>query len=64
MTNEAAARQRPEYRVALADLRIAVEARQADPQSRQLLDTIRRARARVRRIERGGATARQGSIQV
>lgn len=59
MTYEAAARQRPEYRAALADLRTAVEARQADPEARHLLETIRRARARVRNIERtGAATAR------
>jgi hypothetical protein len=53
MTSEAAARQRPEYRAALADLRTAVEARRADPGARYLLDRIREARARVRSIERG-----------
>ncbi len=53
MTNEATARQLPEYRAALADLRTAVEARRADPSARHLLDQIREARARVRSIERG-----------
>lgn len=53
MTSEAPARQRPEYRAALADLRTAVEARRADPGARHLLDRIREARARVRSIERG-----------
>jgi hypothetical protein len=53
VTNEATARQRPEYRAALADLRTAVEARRADPSARHLLDRIREARARVRSIERG-----------
>jgi hypothetical protein len=56
MTSEAAARQRPEYRAALADLRRAVEARQADPGARHLLVRIRQARARVRSIERAGAS--------
>lgn len=56
MTNEAAARQLPEYRAALADLRDAVEARRADPGARHLLAQIREARARVRNIERYGAT--------
>jgi hypothetical protein len=53
MTSEAAARRRPEYRAALADLRTAVEARRADPDARHLLDRIREARAKVRSIERG-----------
>lgn len=53
MTSGAAARRRPEYRAALADLRTAVEARRADPGARHLLDRIREARARVRSIERG-----------
>jgi hypothetical protein len=63
MTSGAAARQCSEYRVALADLRTAVEARQADPGSRQLLERIRRARARVRSIERGGGSAGRRSMQ-
>jgi hypothetical protein len=58
MTNEAAARQRPEYRAALADLRTAVEARRADPGARHLLERIREARARVRSIERGEESSR------
>jgi hypothetical protein len=53
MTSEAEARQRPEYRAALADLRAAVEARRADPSARHLLDQIRDARAKVRSLERG-----------
>jgi hypothetical protein len=57
MTNEAAARQRPEYWEALADLRIAVEARRADPDARHLLEQIRQARARVRSIERSRSRA-------
>lgn len=58
MSDEAAARQLPEYRAALADLRIAVEARRADPTARHLLEQIREARAKVRSIERGGAATR------
>jgi hypothetical protein len=58
VTNEATARQRPEYRAALADLRTAVEARRADPSARHLLDRIREARARVRSIERGEESSR------
>jgi hypothetical protein len=58
MTSEAAARRRPEYRAALADLRTAVEARRADPGARHLLDRIREARARVRSIERGEDSSR------
>ncbi len=58
MTSESAARQRPEYRAALADLRTAVEARRADPSARHLLDRIREARARVRSIERGDESSR------
>jgi hypothetical protein len=58
MTNEATARQRPEYRAALAELRTAVEARRADPSARHLLDRIREARARVRSIERGEESSR------
>ncbi len=57
MGDEAAARQLPEYRAALADLRHAVEARQADPTARHLLEQLQEARARVRRIERGGSPA-------
>ena len=57
MTNEAAARQLPEYRAALADLRSAIEARRADPSARHLLEEIREARARVRSIERGEVPA-------
>ena len=57
MTHEAAARQLPEYRAALADLRDAVEARRADPGARHLLEQIRDARAKVRSIERGGPPA-------
>jgi hypothetical protein len=57
MSNEAAARKGSEYRAALAELRDAVEARRADPDARHLLDQIRKARARVRSIERGGAAA-------
>ncbi|HEX2503739.1 MAG TPA: hypothetical protein VHK00_07335 [Miltoncostaeaceae bacterium] len=57
MTDEAAARQLPEYRAALADLRHAVEARRADPTARHLLDQLREARARVRSIERGQTPA-------
>jgi hypothetical protein len=58
MASEMSARQRPEYRAALADLRSAVEARQADPGARHLLVRIRQARARVRSIERGGSAGR------
>jgi hypothetical protein len=58
MSDEAAARQLPEYRAALADLRIAVEARRADPTARHLLDEIREARAKVRSIERGATATR------
>ncbi len=57
MSDEAAARQLPEYRAALADLRDAVEARRADPTARHLLDQLREARARVRSIERGRTPA-------
>ena len=57
MTRQAEARQLPEYRAALADLRVAVEARRADPSARHLLEQIREARARVRSIERGPAPA-------
>ena len=56
MHDEAAARQLPEYRAALADLRHAVEARRADPTDRQLLKHLVEARARVRRVQ--PATAR------
>jgi hypothetical protein len=59
MTHEAAARQLPEYRAALADLRDAVEARRADPGARHLMEQIRDARAKVRSIERGGPPARR-----
>ena len=58
MSKEAAARQRPEYRAALADLRTAVEARRADQSARHLLERIREARARVRSIERGEESSR------
>jgi hypothetical protein len=61
MSDEAATRQLPEYRAALADLRDAVEARRADPNARHLLEQIREARARVRSIERARA-ARSGVI--
>lgn len=59
MSNEAAARQLPEYRAALADLRVAIEARRADPSARHTLEQIRLARARVRSIERGEVPARR-----
>jgi hypothetical protein len=63
MTNEATARQRPEYRAALAELRTAVEARRADPSARHLLDRIREARARVRSIERGEEASRDATAR-
>ena len=59
MTKEAAARQLPEYRAALADLRTAVEARRADPSARHLLDRIREAREGAEHRARRGIGARR-----
>ncbi len=57
MGDEAAARQLGEYGAALGDLRHAVEARLADPTDKHLLKQLVEARARVRRVERGGSPA-------